>query len=67
MGIGLFIYGSKNMHFEAMHCISNNLVHLRLYQHLQDAHVGSICRMQLRPVDVVASPDILRLFHWFLD
>jgi len=43
----------------------NNLVHLFLCQHLQGAHMGSICRMQLRPSDVIVSPDILRLFQWF--
>jgi len=40
----------------------NNLIHLRLCQHLQGAQVGSFCRMQIRPSDIVVSPDILRLF-----
>jgi len=41
-----------------------NLVYLRLYQHLQGAQVGSVCRIQLRPSDIVVSHDILWLFHW---
>jgi len=28
--------------------------------------VGSICRIQIRPSNIVVSPDILRLLHWFL-
>jgi len=44
----------------------NNLVYLRLSQHSQDAQVlGWICRMQLRPSNILVSPDILRLFQWF--
>jgi len=42
------------MHFRQ--CITfhpNNLVRLRLCQHLQDAQVDSICKMQLRPSDIV--------------
>jgi len=45
---------------------SNNLVHLRLCQHMQGAQVGSICRMQLRPIDVVVSLIFWDCFNGFL-
>ena len=66
MHIGLFLWASKNMHFSQ--CIifcPINLIHLRLCQHLYCAQVGSIYRMQLRPSDIVVSPDIFRLFQAF--
>jgi len=44
----------------------NNFVHLRLCQPSQDAQVESVGKMQLRPSDIVVSPDILRLFNGFL-
>jgi len=47
----------------ALHSIE--ITWIRLSQHLQSAQVGSICRLQLRPDDVVVSPDILILFQWF--
>ena len=37
----------------------SNLVRLRFCQHSQGAQVGTICRMQLRPSDVVVSLHIL--------
>ena len=36
--------------------LPNNLVHLCLCQHLQGAQVGSVCRMPLRPSDIMVSP-----------
>jgi len=44
----------------------NNLVHLRLCQHMQGAQVGSICRIQLRPIDVVVSLIFWDCFNGFL-
>ena len=44
----------------------NDLMYISLCQHMQDAKAGAICRMQFRPIDGVVSPDILRLFWWFL-
>jgi len=63
MGIALFFFGSSNT-FLAVHYISSKYLGSPrcLCQHSQDAQVGSICRMQLRPSDIVVSPDILRLF-----
>jgi len=52
------------MHFRQ--CITfhpSNLVSLRLCQDSQGAQVGSICRMELRPGDIVVSPHVLRLFQ----
>jgi len=44
----------------------NNLVHLRLCQHMQGAQVGSICKMQVRPIDVVVSLIFWDCFNGFL-
>jgi len=39
------------------------LIYVRSFcQHSQSAQVGSVCRMQIRPSDIVISPGILRLF-----
>jgi len=46
----------------ALHFSQNILTHLRLCQYSQDVKVGSVCKMQFRPSDIVVSPDILRLF-----
>ena len=42
--------------FVAFH--PNNLVHLHLCQCSQGDQVSTICRIQLRPSDIVVSPDI---------
>jgi len=47
-----------------MQCITfhpNNLVHLHLCQQFHGAQVGSICRIQFRPSDIVVSPDIFEV------
>jgi len=44
----------------------NTSVHLRLSHHSQGDHVGSVCRMHLRPSLIVVSPENLRLFKGFL-
>jgi len=63
MDIGLFLFGNKNMHFRQYITFHpNNLVHLRLCQHSRGAQVRSICKMWLRPSDIVVPSDILRLF-----
>ena len=61
INISLFFVASRT--YICKQCIkfhSRNLVHVRFCQHLQGVQVGSICRMQLRPSDVVVSPYILR-------
>jgi len=69
MDIGLLLYGSMEQDHaifrQCVTCHPNKLVHLRLCQHSQGDQVGSVGRMQLRPSDIVVSPDILRLFLWF--
>jgi len=46
----------------ALHFSQNILIHLRFCQYSQGFNVGSVCKMQFRPSDIVVSPDILRLF-----
>jgi len=64
MEIGSFIWGSKNMHFYTVHYISTNC--LGLFTSLPTfAGCPSGFNWQdaaYRPSDIVASPDILRLF-----
>ena len=63
MDIGVFLWVARTCIFRQ--CIRfhpNNLVHLSLCQHSHGAQMGSICRIQLIPSDIVVSPDVLRLF-----
>ena len=60
-------FGTRTCIFS--YCITfypNTSVHLRLSHHSQGDHVGSVCRMQLRPSLIVVSPENLRLFKGFL-
>ena len=57
MEIGLFLLGSKNTHF-LIH--PNNFTYVFVNIRSMPKWV-QMCRMQLRPSDIVVSPHILRL------
>jgi len=64
MNIGYYFLGQQEHAFlgSVFTFHPNNLAHLRLSQRSYGEQVSSICRMQLRPSDIVVSPGILSLF-----